>query len=221
MTAAWVTLSGSAICRRTPESLGACRGSHTPDDAVQRPSAPAAVVTLLMMLSSVTERMAEVMTTRQSGHRSPPLARVSVRQPAQKVWPQPRVVALRNRSRQTGQRSSSDRGAAPAETADIPDAAPELIPDAAAALIPDAVEPAPDTDAAPAPDTDAAPELIPDAAAAPIPDAAPASDTDAAAAPITDAAAAIITDERGMAPFSSELRATLWLSLAWGQNRGK
>ena len=196
MTVAWVTLSGGAICRRSPASLGACRGSHTSDDAVQRPSAPAAVVTVLMMLSSVTERMAEVMTTRQSGHRSPTLARVSVRQPAQKVWPQPRVVALRNRSRQTGQRSSSDRGAAPAEPADIADAEPADIPDAAAAPI-----------------LDAAAALIPDAAAALIPDAAPA--------PIPDAAAALITDERGIAPFSSELRATLWLSLAWGQNRRK
>ena len=66
---------------------------------------------LLMMLSSVTERMAELMTALHRGHLSPLLSRTSLRQSAQKVWPQPRVVALLNVSRHTGHWSSSERPA--------------------------------------------------------------------------------------------------------------
>ena len=66
---------------------------------------------LLMMLSRVTERVAELMLVRHRGHVSPLLSRTSCRQPAQKEWPQPRVVALLNISRQMGHWSSSQRPA--------------------------------------------------------------------------------------------------------------
>ena len=63
---------------------------------------------LATILSSVTERVAELIVTRHRGHRSPLLSRTSCRQAAQNEWPQPRVVALLNSSRHTGHWSSSD-----------------------------------------------------------------------------------------------------------------
>ena len=79
-------------------------------------------ITFLMMLSSAMERIAEVMALRHIGHLSPAPLRACCRHWAQNVWPQPRVVALLNMSRQMGLCSSSERPAA----ATGPPAPPEV-----------------------------------------------------------------------------------------------